>query len=120
MGMSERGHELKQLRQLKEIRLRGAEAYYDLGVAYSVGQGDVKVDLVQAHKWFNLAAMAGMRQAQEDRAFVAADMTAAQIAETQRLARAWMRSEEHTSELQLLMRISYAVFCLKKKKKENK
>src|SRR3546814_1622181 len=30
------------------------------------------------------------------------------------------RSEEHTSELQSLMRISYAVFCLKKKKKTNK
>src|SRR3546814_2806869 len=30
-----------------------------------------------------------------------------------------MRSEEHTSELQSLMRISYAVFCLKKKKKTN-
>src|SRR3546814_10832031 len=29
------------------------------------------------------------------------------------------RSEEHTSELQSLMRISYAVFCLKKKKTEN-
>src|SRR3546814_7650544 len=29
------------------------------------------------------------------------------------------RSEEHTSELQSLMRISYAVFCLKKKKKRN-
>src|SRR3546814_5335539 len=29
----------------------------------------------------------------------------------------WKRSEEHTSELQSLMRISYAVFCLKKKKK---
>src|SRR3546814_9798169 len=29
-----------------------------------------------------------------------------------------MRSEEHTSELQSLMRISYAVFCLKKKKKK--
>src|SRR3546814_17330884 len=28
----------------------------------------------------------------------------------------WRRSEEHTSELQSLMRISYAVFCLKKKK----
>src|SRR3546814_3144282 len=28
----------------------------------------------------------------------------------------WIRSEEHTSELQSLMRISYAVFCLKKKK----
>src|SRR3546814_10100109 len=30
-----------------------------------------------------------------------------------------VRSEEHTSELQSLMRISYAVFCLKNKKKEN-
>src|SRR3546814_951534 len=32
------------------------------------------------------------------------------------LAFAHLRSEEHTSELQSLMRISYAVFCLKKKK----
>src|SRR3546814_6785926 len=31
-----------------------------------------------------------------------------------------LRSEEHTSELQSLMRISYAVFCLKKKKAHNK
>src|SRR3546814_3529397 len=31
-----------------------------------------------------------------------------------------MRSEEHTSELQSLMRNSYAVFCLKKKKKQHK
>src|SRR3546814_4229451 len=30
-----------------------------------------------------------------------------------------LRSEEHTSELQSLMRTSYAVFCLKKKKKDN-
>src|SRR3546814_7283713 len=30
----------------------------------------------------------------------------------------YLRSEEHTSELQSLMRISYAVFCLKKKKKQ--
>src|SRR3546814_4031807 len=38
-----------------------------------------------------------------------------------RSAPAWERSEEHTSELQSLMRISYAVFCLKKKtqKKEH-
>src|SRR3546814_8357166 len=35
-------------------------------------------------------------------------------------SRAWCRrSEEHTSELQSLMRISYAVFCLKNKKTEN-
>src|SRR3546814_1578501 len=35
------------------------------------------------------------------------------------LENALERSEEHTSELQSLMRISYAVFCLKKKKKNN-
>src|SRR3546814_2435272 len=34
-----------------------------------------------------------------------------------RLVRHGFRSEEHTSELQSLMRISYAVFCLKKKKR---
>src|SRR3546814_1524836 len=36
------------------------------------------------------------------------------------LSVARLRSEEHTSELQSLMRISYAVFCLKKQKKKNK
>src|SRR3546814_8659005 len=35
------------------------------------------------------------------------------------MERAENRSEEHTSELQSLMRISYAVFCLKKKNKKN-
>src|SRR3546814_6342365 len=36
-----------------------------------------------------------------------------------RASSGWLgRSEEHTSELQSLMRISYAVFCLKKKKKQ--
>src|SRR3546814_10608066 len=34
------------------------------------------------------------------------------------VAQVALRSEEHTSELQSLMRISYAVFCLKKKKNE--
>src|SRR3546814_9701851 len=37
---------------------------------------------------------------------------------TGRAAQAGGRSEEHTSELQSLMRISYAVFCLKKKKRD--
>src|SRR3546814_13307098 len=39
---------------------------------------------------------------------------------TSGLAPGYSRSEEHTSELQSLMRISYAVFCLKKKKKRHK
>ena len=41
-----------------------AEALYNLGLAYSTGQG-VAQDIVAAHKWFNLAAMRGMRRGQE-------------------------------------------------------
>src|SRR3546814_3605277 len=42
------------------------------------------------------------------------------LAELHKSADPAIRSEEHTSELQSLMRISYAVFCLKKKKNKNK
>src|SRR3546814_4573513 len=45
------------------------------------------------------------------------DMTVVSAAALLFAARQDYRSEEHTSELQSLMRISYAVFCLKKKKK---
>src|SRR3546814_1138548 len=41
------------------------------------------------------------------------------VEDRRRFIRRDMRSEEHTSELQSLMRISYAVFCLKKKTKPN-
>src|SRR3546814_10704704 len=41
---------------------------------------------------------------------------AGEISQLQTFFRPVLRSEEHTSELQSLMRISYAVFCLKKKK----
>src|SRR3546814_7417741 len=42
------------------------------------------------------------------------------IARQQLIKALGLRSEEHTSELQSLMRISYAVFCLKKKKYHNR
>src|SRR3546814_9551130 len=45
---------------------------------------------------------------------------ARRLAERARAAGVDVRSEEHTSELQSLMRISYAVFCLKKKKTHTK
>src|SRR3546814_5003913 len=46
----------------------------------------------------------------------AADAQAFVLPYVERFEQAQVRSEEHTSELQSLMRISYAVFCLKKKK----
>src|SRR3546814_6510209 len=47
------------------------------------------------------------------------DPVAAAHRRRQEAARDLVRSEEHTSELQSLMRISYAVFCLKKKKQHS-
>src|SRR3546814_2680465 len=46
----------------------------------------------------------------------AKDMVRQLVAGHEAVAKTARRSEEHTSELQSLMRISYAVFCLKKKK----
>ena len=66
------------------------KALYDLGVAFSTGSRGVDVDLVEAHKWFNLAALNGSVQAQECRADIAEEMSAREIAEAQRQARAWL------------------------------
>lgn len=67
-----------------------ADALYQLGVAYSTGTGGLDVDLVEAHKWFNLAALNGSEIGQQCRAEIAEEMTAREIAEAQRQARAWL------------------------------
>ena len=65
-------------------------AYFDLGVAYSTGSHGVECDLIEAHKWFNLAAVAGHGEAQLCRADISEEMTAREIAEAQRRAREWI------------------------------
>lgn len=67
-----------------------SRAYFELGIAYSSGAGGVSVDLVQAHKWFNLASLSGNVRGQECRAEIAHEMSAREIAEAQRQARAWL------------------------------
>lgn len=67
-----------------------ADAYYDLGLAYASGTDGLTIDLVEAHKWFNLAALAGDERGHGSRAEIAWDMTAREIAEAQRAARAWL------------------------------
>lgn len=86
---------VKCVQFLIESRMRDAargdaNALFELGVAHSTGTGGVALDLIAAHKWFNLAAVAGFAPAQEARAEVADDMTAREIAEAQRQARAWL------------------------------
>ncbi len=67
---------------------------FDLGVAYSCGAGEFPMDLIEAHKWFNIAALNGSQQGQAMRAEIAEEMTAREIAEAQRQARAWIASTQ--------------------------
>ena len=90
---------LKTAQFLIESRIADAargnpDALYDLGVCYSTGTSGVAIDLIEAHKWFNLAAVSGLVAAQGARADVAEDMSAREIAEAQRQARAWIGSTQ--------------------------
>lgn len=69
-------------------------ALYDLGVAFSTGIHGVGCDLVEAHKWFNLAAAKGHEEAAWCRADISDEMTAREIAEAQRGAREWLSAGE--------------------------
>lgn len=72
-------------------------ALFNLGVAYSTGSGGVQCDLIEAHKWFNLAASRGHEEAADCRADVADEMTAREIAEAQRRARQWLAEERRAA-----------------------
>jgi uncharacterized protein len=69
-------------------------AYFDLGVAFSTGSHGADCDLVEAHKWFNLAASRGHEEAAMCRADLSDEMTAREIAEAQRRAREWLSAGE--------------------------
>ncbi len=89
------GNSIKSAEFLMESRRADAargniDACFDLGIAYSCGTGGVSVDLIEAHKWFNLAAARGSEQGQAMRAEISEEMTAREIAEAQRQARAWI------------------------------
>lgn len=71
-----------------------ADFLYEMGIGCSTGAGGREIDLVEAHKWFNLAAMQGHSEAALCRSDIAEDMTAREIALAQREARAWLRAGE--------------------------
>ncbi len=65
------------------------DALFELGLMYGAGR-DVEIDLVSAHKWFNLAAMRGNDEAKRYRMEIAREMSKAEIADAQRQAREWL------------------------------
>ena len=68
-----------------------AETLFHLGLRYCTGH-EVARNLVEAHKWFNLAAMGGDARAREYRCEISREMSAAEIAEAQRQARSWLNT----------------------------
>lgn len=64
--------------------------YYDRGVACACPSD--AMDLVEAHKWFNLAAMSGDPRGTAARVDIAMDMTPREIVEAQRRARDYLRN----------------------------
>lgn len=76
--------------RLAEAARGSVQACFDLGIAYSCGTGGVDVDLIEAHKWFNIAALGGSREGQAMRSEIAGEMSSGEIAEAQRQARSWL------------------------------
>ena len=89
-AISQKGAEFLIRSRIADAERGDVDAMFELGVSYSTGRGGAPVDLVEAHKWFNLAALSGSSRGQECRAEIALEMTAREIAEAQRQARAWL------------------------------
>ncbi len=76
---------------LRKAEIGRADDQFRVGLMYSIGNG-VPLDLVVAHKWFNLAAMNGNDEARTNRAEIAMDMSTDEISEAQKMAREWVLS----------------------------
>jgi len=68
-----------------------ADDCFGLGMNYSSGAG-VTVDLVEAHKWFNIAAMRGHQDGARMRKEIAEQMSDSEIGCAQRAARDWLKA----------------------------
>ena len=68
-----------------------ADTMFELGMMYASGR-EVPVDLITAHKWFNIAARKGHAEAAGLRREVAAEMKDAEIGQAQRAARDWLKA----------------------------
>jgi len=64
---------------------------FERGMIYSAGAG-VSVDLIEAHKWFNIAAMRGHADAAGLRREIAEQMSDSEIGRAQRAARDWLKA----------------------------
>ena len=74
------------------VRQGDSENLYKLGLIYSTGEA---ADLIEAHKWFNLAATRGSEAAKACRRELADQMSRDEVARAQRAAREWLGRRRH-------------------------
>lgn len=72
-------------------RTQDGDIFFDLGMMYATGRS-VPVDLVSAHKWFNLAALRGKEAAKSYRTEIGAELSSAQLATALQAARSYLAS----------------------------
>jgi uncharacterized protein len=65
------------------------ENLFELGLSHATGVG-AEVDYVEAHKWFNIAALRGDAEAKQRRQELTSMMTQSQVSAAQRAAREWL------------------------------
>jgi len=66
-----------------------ADILFEMGMMYATGR-DCEMDVIAAHKWFNIAAIKGSARAAELRSELSATMSKPEIARALREAREWM------------------------------
>ncbi len=91
------GNSLKSAQFLMESRMADAaagdaQALFELGVIFSTGTDGGTIDMIEAHKWFNLAAAQGHEEAAFCRAEISDEMSAREIGIAQKHARAWLQA----------------------------
>ena len=80
-----------------------ADTMFELGMMYSSGR-EVPIDLITAHKWFNIAAMKGHAEAARLRREIAAEMADAEIGQAQRAARDWIKAHSEPAAQPMVFR----------------
>jgi TPR repeat protein len=87
------------------VEPKGADECFALGMMLSSGAG-APVDLVQAHKWFNIAAARGHSDAARLRREIAEQMSDGEIGRAQRAARDWLQAHPNMAAARATPRIA--------------
>ncbi len=95
MAISQKSADFFLRSRMADAENGDVDALYELGRELFDRPRRHPVDLIEAHKWFNLAALSGDTRSQACRAEISIEMTAREIAEAQRQARAWLGHAGH-------------------------